>query len=289
MKVCLSCGKRFEIIDWRCPSCCYEPKKSDDFLTWLDNEEELSGFGREDFIKLSKVEENNFWFKARNELLLWVLHKYFSSASTLLEIGCGTGFVLSAIEKEIPALKIKGGDIFKEGLSIADERLSRAELFQVDARSLPFDQEFDVVAAFDVIEHIEEDDEALGQMFQATKPGGGIILTVPQHPILWSAIDDFSFHRRRYTRKGIIDKIERYDYKIVRATSFVSLLLPLMAVSRIKQKMQKDFDPLTELNINKHLGSVLEKILGFERIFIKNGFSFPVGGSLLIVAKRMGG
>jgi SAM-dependent methyltransferase len=59
-----------------------------------------------------------------------------------------------------------------------------AVLFQMDARKIPFESEFDVIGAFDVLEHIEEDEKALAQIFHAVLPGGGLILTVPQHRFL---------------------------------------------------------------------------------------------------------
>ena len=157
----------------------------------------------------------------------------------------------------------------------------------MDARRIPFEMEFNVIGAFDVLEHIDEDDVVLQQMFQATKFGGGIILTVPQHRFLWSVVDEYSFHKRRYTRKELMKKVKNAGFQIVCVTSFVSFLLPLMLLSRMKRQLSSDkFDSLAELGIGRIKNAVLENILTVERAFIKRGFSFPAGGSLLIVAKR---
>jgi 2-polyprenyl-3-methyl-5-hydroxy-6-metoxy-1,4-benzoquinol methylase len=75
--------------------------------------------------------------------------------------------------REIPAPRVYGSDIFNRSLSFAQRRLPDAVLFQMDARRIPFEEEFDVVGAFDVLEHINEDDVVLRQMLQAIKPGGG--------------------------------------------------------------------------------------------------------------------
>src|SRR6266545_4042215 len=88
-----------------------------------------------------------------------------------LEIGCGTGFVLSGIRKAFPELILSGSEIFSEGLNLAAERLPGVELFQMDARRIPFQEEFDVIGAFDVLEHVKEDEEVLSQMYQATRKG----------------------------------------------------------------------------------------------------------------------
>lgn len=288
MKICLSCGQRFVSEDWRCPSCYRCPKTVNGYLSFSPDLAEVNDFfGAEDFAHLFRLESGHFWFRARNRLLIWALRRYFPHARSFLEIGCGTGFVLSGIQHNFPELMLSGSDILIDGLTFAEKRLPCVSLFQMDARCIPFECEFDVIGAFDVLEHIKEDDTLLLQMFQATKPGGGIILTVPQHRFLWSTVDDYSFHKRRYTRKELKGKVERAGFEIIRATSFVFSLLPLMLLSRVKQRRAKSsFDPLAEFKIGHLLNVVLEKALGIERVLIENSFSFPVGGSLLMVAKR---
>jgi SAM-dependent methyltransferase len=219
--------------------------------------------------------------------VIWGLRHHFVNARSFLEVGCGTGFVLSGIQREFPKLKLAGSEVFSDGLTFAGQRLPGVELFQMDARRIPFENEFDVIGAFDVLEHIEEDETVLLQMFQATKPGGGVILTVPQHPFLWSVVDDYSFHKRRYTRKELVNKLRRAGFKIVRVTSFVSLVLPFMMLSRFKSQRSRDnFDPLAELEIGHYLNLTLERIMAVERGLIEGGVSFPVGGSLLAIANR---
>ena len=174
MKVCLSCGQRFATEDWRCPSCKIYPETVDGFLSFAPGlAAGNDGFGAGYFEQLFKVEAGNFWFRSRNRLLIWALRKYFPQAKSFFEIGCGTGYVLSGIQREFPNLRLYGSDIFSNGLSFAKQRLSDVSLFQMDARRIPFEREFDVIGAFDVLEHIDEDGMVLQQMFQATKAGGG--------------------------------------------------------------------------------------------------------------------
>ena len=132
-----------------------------------------------------------------------------------------------------------------------------------------------------------ESTRTLNRWTPTRKAGGGIILTVPHHPLLWSALDDYSFHKRRYTRRELAQKVQRAGFSLLRPISFVSLLLPLMAVSRMKKRrMRAGFDPVAELKIRPILDRALEKVLGVERIAIQDGSSFPAGGSLLVVARR---
>jgi SAM-dependent methyltransferase len=288
MKLCLACGQRFEAEDWRCPNCGQAPDSRHGCLSFApDLVEGSDGFDAEYFAPLAQLEARHFWFRSRNRLLIWVLGHYFSHAHSMLEIGCGTGFVLAGIQREFPDLVLSGSEIFGEGLSYAKKRLPGVTLLQMDARSIPFEGEFDVIGAFDVLEHIEDDETVLVQMYRATKAGGGIMLTVPQHRFLWSVVDEHSFHWRRYSRRELVTKVERAGFEVVRTTSFVSFLLPLMMLSRVRRrKAEPDFDPVAELEVSPILNGPLEGVLGLERALIRKGFSLPAGGSLLLVAKR---
>ncbi len=125
------------------------------------------------FKNLFHLESGNFWFSSRNLLLIWSMDKFFPNANSFLEIGCGTGFVLSGLHKHYPYINLAVSEIFAEGLEFAKQRTPNVKLFQMDARNMPFEDEYDIIGAFDVIEHIEEDELVLSQMYKAVKPGGG--------------------------------------------------------------------------------------------------------------------
>ena len=248
---------------------------------------EVEGFEADYFPRLADQEAGNFWFRSRNRLLIWALKQYFPNAKNFLEIGCGTGFVLSGFKQAFPNLVLLGSEVFSEGLSFAAPRLPGIELFQMDARCIPFRDEFDVIGAFDVLEHVKQDEEVLAQMHEATRQGGGILITVPHHRFLWSPVDEFARHVRRYETRELCEKVRRAGFSVVRITSFVSLLLPLLIASRFKQRFTgEEVDPSAEYNISNLMNTTLEKILDAERTLIGAGLSFPAGGSLLLVARR---
>jgi SAM-dependent methyltransferase len=288
MRLCTDCGKSFSRELRGCPFCLHETKTLRGHLAFAPElAEEHEGFESEYFQELAKLEPHSFWFRSRNQLIVWALRRYFPRAESLLEIGCGTGFVLSGIKESLPGLSLTGSEIFSAGLSFAAQRLPGVELFQMDARKIPFTEEFDVIGAFDVLEHVKEDSEVLSQMYQATRKRGGILVTVPHHPFLWSPADDYARHVRRYKSKELRDRVKRAGFDVIRVTSFVSLLLPLLVLSRLKQRIQgKEFDPMSELRISSLMNTALERILDLERSMIRAGLSLPVGGSLLLIARR---
>jgi SAM-dependent methyltransferase len=247
-----------------------------------------SGFKASFFGPLAAMEAGHFWFRARNALIIWALGKYGSGVFSFMEIGCGTGFVLQGIASHFPKMHLFGSEIYPEGIAFAANRIAGGEFMQMDARNIPFVAEFDAVGAFDVIEHVEEDEAVLQQMYRALKPEGLLLLTAPQHRWLWSAVDEYSCHIRRYTARELHDKMTLAGFTIVRSTSFVTTLLPSMLISRLLQRGKSEsFVPQAESRIHPILNRILEGFLRLELWFIRRGVSFPVGGSLLIVAAKI--
>jgi SAM-dependent methyltransferase len=244
------------------------------------------GFERSSFARLADVEAANFWFRSRNRLIVWAIGRYFPTASSMFEIGCGTGFVLSGIRAARPEISLSGSDIFVEGLAFARQRVPDATLFQMDARSIPFAGEYDIIGAFDVLEHIDDDDAALDEIHRACKAGGGVVLTVPAHPWLWSASDVYAHHKRRYRRGELEAKLRRAGFDVIRSTGFTLVLLPLLAGLRRTQRDVATFDPMSGLQLNRAINAGLESMLAIERAWLRAGVSLPMGSSRLVVARK---
>lgn len=236
--------------------------------------------------RLAKRESSNFWFRARNALIIWALKRYFPDTHNFHELGCGTGFVLSGIHEAFPGLALSGSDGTCESLAFARGKCPAADFFQMDARAIPFRDEFDLIGAFDVLEHIEEDLDALKQIHAALRPQGGLLVTVPQHKFLWSVADDFSYHKRRYSRAELLEKLSQAGFLVTRVSSFNTFLLPLMFVSRRRMpKRVEEFDPMSEFSSSRMLNGFLEAVLRMEKGLISAGLNLPIGGTLFAVAR----
>ena len=248
----------------------------------------LEGYDQSLFSVVAEVERTSFWYGSRSELIAWALHRHFPRAGTLLEVGCGTGVVLETLHRRFPALQVSGSDLFPQALEHARRLVPTATLAEVDARALTYESQFDVTCAFDVLEHVNEDDVVLAGMMRATASGGGLVVTVPQHRWLWGPMDELAHHVRRYRRGDLLDKIRRAGFRIEFVTSFVSLLLPAMAATRVRLRLRPGpVDLAAQLVPGRGLNTVLRRVMDLERGLIGRGVRFPVGGSLLVVARKL--
>lgn len=286
MKVCTACGSARVRDDWACADCGHQPEIIAGLPAFAPSiAVEHEGFRTEFFAELAGLEADNFWFRARNELVAWAMRTYAPHSTSFLEVGCGTGFVLSRIRQERPSIELVGAEVFSAGLALAAERVPTATFYQMDARSIPFRSEFEAIGAFDVLEHIAEDETVLAEVGKALVPGGTFLATVPQHRSLWSQQDVHARHVRRYSSRDLRRKLEAAGFDVVRMTSFVSLLLPMMFASRMRMKeADPDFNEMDALRFSRPINAALGLVMGLERIMIRGGLSFPAGGSLLVVA-----
>jgi SAM-dependent methyltransferase len=236
------------------------------------------------FEPLARWENDNFWFVPRNRLIIGVLDRYFPSAETVMEIGCGNGFVLSAISELKPWRRLVASELHPAALTTARSRLDRrAEFVQMDARAIPTAETFDVIGAFDVLEHIEDEKAVLTAMHRALRPDGGIVLSVPQHPWRWSGTDEAAHHKRRYGRGELEKKMEAAGFRVLFSGSYTALLLPLMMLSRLNRRantLHREFE------LSPLANGVLKAVLNFEVTLTLAGFRFPAGGSRVVVAAR---
>lgn len=289
MRCCLACNEIYPDSGQRCPRCNALPELIDGFEAFAPElARSNSGFKPEYFAELADLEAGNFWFKSRNALIVWALGKYAPRFRSFLEIGCGTGYVLSGIASNFPEARLRGAELFTAGLSFASARQPAIDFMQMDARNIPFVDEFDAIGAFDVLEHIEEDEQVLMQIHEALRVDGIMLLTVPQHAWLWSATDEYACHVRRYSARELHAKVERAGFEILRSTSFVSGLLPVMLASRLARKKEADkADVMAEFRISPWLNRSLEAVMEAEIAMVRKGVNFPLGGSRLMVARKI--
>jgi SAM-dependent methyltransferase len=239
------------------------------------------------YARMAAVEDAHWWFVARRRILSEVLRREVDlpSDAKLLEAGCGTGGNLAmlarfgtvqAFEPDAEARRLAG---HKAGVEVRDGRLPEA---------LPFAPGgFDLVAALDVVEHLDDDLASLRALGTQLKPGGWLLLTVPAFPFLWGRHDETHHHRRRYRRAGLTRVLSDAGLKPVKVTYFNSLLFPLIAgVRSAKTLLGREGAPEDALPpplVNR----LLCGIFASERHLIGR-VPLSVGVSLLALARKEG-
>jgi SAM-dependent methyltransferase len=269
--------KKAEIIEG---FACYAPELA------LEND----GFSVDTFRFLVSVEDRNFWFRSRNRVISYLVGNYLGKTESrkFLEIGCGTGYVLKGLQR-LPNLELVGSEIYLKGLQYAKQRLPSVELIQVDATDMPFKNELDAVGAFDVIEHISEDEKVLTNIYKSLKIGGYAFISVPQYMHMWSYLDDLACHKRRYSRKELVSKMQAAGFQVEYVTGFVFLLFPLMRLSRAlnrKKQLQAE-NEFSELRTGPAMNNFFSFFMRIDEALISAGIRLPWGGSLMIVGKKI--
>jgi len=259
-----------------------------------------SGYDPECFDELALVEDRHYWFRARSKAISAIAAQITAAVRPsyrILEVGCGTGNVLRALRQSCPGAQVIGMDFLAEGLRHAQRR-SNCPLVQGDLRRPPFSPVFNLVGAFDVIEHVQDDVMVLGLLHNLLRPDGLLLLTVPAHPNLWSYFDEYSCHCRRYAKQDLRKKLVQTGFKVEYLTPYMSATLPLLwlarrAFARGRIAAGAELDPsrvrqlaARELRVIPVFNQILAFVLSQEANFLSRRWQLPFGSSFLVVASK---
>jgi SAM-dependent methyltransferase len=232
--------------------------------------------------QMAELDQRHWWYRARREVIASLIRRRVRppADARILEIGCGTGHNLAMLGAfgHVDALELD-----EEMRGYAEQRLGRS----VMSAPLPelagvADRSYDLIGAFDVIEHIGDDSASVASIAAKLKPGGKFVMTVPAHQWMWSAHDVVNHHKRRYSKRGLRALIEGSPLRLETIGYFNSLLFPAAVAERLSSKARgKDDADLTLPSAT--LNSALERTFATERHLIGR-VPLPVGLSLFAVA-----
>ena len=180
---------------------------------------------------IAKVERRHWWFRGRREIVARVLEARLPAGASVLDVGCGTGFVLErlAARFDVTGLEPDASVRARAHPSIAAKLLPGGS----DDLSALGGRRFDAVLMLDVLEHVVDDVEALKHVKPALATGGLLLATVPANPKLWSQHDVLNQHRRRYTSDAFAKALDAAGYRVLHLTHINSRLYPLAWVHRL--------------------------------------------------------
>ncbi len=232
-----------------------------------------------------RVEQSHWWYTGRRTILADFVEKICRQVTDrrprILDVGCGTGANLLMLSQYGDA---EGVDISEDALAFCRERgLDKVKLGA--AEELPYeDGTFDLVTAFDVVEHIDDDLAGLREMRRVLRPGGRVLLFVPTFMFLWGLQDDVSNHRRRYRLPELQRVLEQAGFEIERTTyANITFFLPILAMRQLMRLTGVKADSENNINVSA-LNGVLGSVFGAESWFLKR-MNLPFGVSGLCVAR----
>lgn len=234
------------------------------------------------------LEKSYWWFLGRRRIIETVLHKFFSKKGLqILDWGCGAGGNHGLLESYGV---VTGVDSSDEALKFCREKgitnLVKAGTVDEFVSSTPASS-FDLVTAFDVLEHIPQDREYLKDLHKVLKPGGYVLITVPAFQFLWSELDDRVGHQRRYTRAGLSDKLEDAGFTPVKASYFISsMFLPILVYRFLGKITGRSRTPkFTYVEFPRPINWLLTELIYFESALLQK-INLPFGSSFIILARR---
>ena len=241
-----------------------------------------------------KLERKHWWFKARLkilEFLTYGLTSNLESRPKILNAGAATGATSVMLKKFGDVLSLEYDKDCSEFLSeILNEKVLNESMTHLPLEN----QSMDLVCAFDVIEHIEDHEEAVRESNRVLKDNGHIFLTVPAFNILWSKHDEINHHFRRYRMKELKKVLENNGFAVEYSSYFNFFLFPPILLIRLLSKIlpSKKSNESTGSDFEKFNSGLLNRILYYlflsESFFLKRKIKLPFGVSAVIIGRKTG-
>jgi SAM-dependent methyltransferase len=164
---------------------------------------------------------------ASRQHALRCVKKWVPARGVILDVGCSSGHMLRLLASELPEARLVGADYISGPLEKLNCELPGVPLVQFDLAACPLDGEFaDAVIALNVLEHIRDDVQAIGQIFRILKPRGKAIIEVPAGPDLYDIYDRQLLHERRYRMEDLISRFKQCGLRILETSHLGFLLYP---------------------------------------------------------------
>jgi len=245
-----------------------------------------------DYYIESNIQENHWWFRSRNNIILAVLTNYLGNKDIndyeILDIGCGLGQIFPILGKFGHVEGIEKNSSF---VKVLKNKYPDIEIHNCEFPNLNLDnRKFDLISMFDFLEHTESPINILRTTNNILKKDGLLIVTVPAYKWMWSKIDELSHHYRRYNKNTLRIEIEKEGFECIYLSYFMTLLFPLVFIYRkiiqflfFKKIKLNDLELKKPINV---LNKFLYHIMNIETYFIRRNIPFIYGLSIVSIFKK---
>jgi SAM-dependent methyltransferase len=225
----------------------------------------------------SLAQPDYWWYRARSVLLETVLRPYLGTPSRVLDVGSADG----------PSVGWMRGDHRRTTMDIVPRGLVPGEGVCGSATDLPFaSAAFEVVSAFDVVEHCADDRLALSELGRVLAPGGRLLLSVPAYQWAWSDHDVQAGHHRRYTRPQVVRLVESTGLTVTRSTYAFASVFPLFLAERARRRLRRSSPTATRLTpVAPWLDRLLRALCSAEGRLLDRR-DLPFGSSVFVAAVK---
>ncbi len=235
----------------------------------------------------AQVEADHWWFVGRRRLFANEIAKAaIPLQAKVLDIGSGTGSNLRLL-RELGFRSIVGLDPSADAAHYCNMK-GLGPVEQGDIRKIRFaDASFDFILATDVLEHVEDDRQAVAELQRVLRPGGTILLTVPAFASLWGLQDDVSHHFRRYRLPALLGILRSAGFAPQRWYYFNYLLfVPIWAARRLMRLLRMKLESENQLN-SGIVNAILSAVFHFD-IATAPIIRPPFGVSAFVLARKHG-
>ncbi len=233
---------------------------------------------------MADIQARHWWYEGRRIILQSVLHHIsLPDNPRIIEVGCGTGANLAMLKNFGSVVGIEPNPFGRghatkiSGCDIRDGALPD---------NIPFKESYNLVCAFDVVEHVGDDTGSLETLYGLTAPGGYALFTVPAWMFLWSQHDVINHHKRRYTRPAFVKLLRDSGYDVIFDSYYNFWLFPLIALIRLTKNIlkMKDSPDMTTPPMG-FMNMLLTSVFASEQ-YLLGKTSLPFGVSIIALCRK---
>ncbi|NQX88526.1 MAG: class I SAM-dependent methyltransferase [Halioglobus sp.] len=236
------------------------------------------------FDQYLRLDEVHFWRVGKRKLVMeWLQNNLPNPCRSILDVG-GAASLLTKELSQLGTVTVVEPD--KKMVELASSN-ARVQVISGQFPGLPVSDRCDVVTLLDVLEHIEDDRAALEELLSLLNPRGLLVITVPAYMWLWTDHDVILHHKRRYTLTQLESLLNEVGFRVTRSSYYTSLLFPLMAASRLANRVRfgrgkKNKPEYAPRNPSALVNRILVAVMSMERKILRF-VRLPFGGSMIVL------